>query len=400
MRRSAPRLAVSALLIGAVLWVFGQASAQTEVPVRAAVLRIEVERPLPLSRLDLPADDGGFAGARVATTDNNTTGRFLGHVYETREETATPETAGETFDALVADGVGYVVVLAPADTLLALEDRAAGRDVVLFNAAAPDDRLRNDDCRANVFHTAPSRAMLADGLAQYLVWKKWTGWLLIHGSHPEDQAKAEAYRRAAARFGAEITGELVFEDRGGARVSDSGHVLAQRQIPVLTQRAPEHDVVVVADESEVFGAYIPYRTWEPRPVAGDAGLVARSWAWSWEGYGSTQVQRRFEKAAGRFMGDIDYQVWLALRSVGEAVTRTNSAEVATVRDYMVSDAFELSGFKGVALSYRPWNNQLRHGVLLADGRLVVSVSPQEEFLHQTTRLDTLGYDRPDSTCSF
>jgi adenylate cyclase len=60
----------------------------------------------------------------------------------------------------------------------------------------------------------------------------------------------------------------------------------------------------------------------------------------------------------------------------------------------------LSGFKGVALSYRPWNHQLRHGVLLADGRLVVSVSPQDEFLHQATRLDTLGFDRPDSTCSF
>ena len=100
------------------------------------------------------------------------------------------------------------------------------------------------------------------------------------------------------------------------------------------------------------------------------------------------------------MSDVDYQVWLALRSVGEAVTRLGSAGVSEVRDYLASDAFELSGFKGLALSYRPWNQQLRHGVLLADGRLVVSVSPQEEFLHQTTRLDTLGYDRPDSTCSF
>ena len=358
------------------------------------------ERPLPLSRLDLPAEDDGFAGARLATADNNTTGRFLGQTYETREATATPETAAETLDGLIADGIGFVVVMAPADTLLRLADRAAGRDVILFNATATDDRLRNDDCRANVFHTAPSRAMLADGLAQYLVWKKWTDWLLISGSHPADIAKAGAYRHAADKFGAEIAGELVFEDTGGARSTDSGYVLAQRQIPVFTQRAPGHDVVVVADESEVFGAYIPYRTWEPRPVAGDAGLIARTWAPSWEGYGATQLQRRFEKQAGRYMSDIDYQVWLALRSVGEAVTRTNSADLGKVGDYMLSDAFELSGFKGVALSYRPWNHQLRHGILLADGRLVVSVSPQEEFLHQTTRLDTLGYDRPESTCSF
>ena len=393
-------MTVRFLLLGVLLCVALPGLATAEVTVRAAVLRVDVERPLPLSRLDLPADDDGFAGGRVATADNNTTGRFLGHSYETLEATTTAADAAAKLDELIEGGAGFVAVVAPAETVLALADQAAGREAILFNTAAPDDRLRNADCRANLFHTAPSRAMLADGLAQYLVWKKWTGWLLVHGSHPADLDKAQAYRQAAAKFGAEIVGELVFEDTGGARVSDSGHVLAQRQIPVFMQRAPGHDVVVVADESQVFGGYVPYRTWEPRPVAGDAGLVARTWHWSWEGYGSTQVQRRFEKEAGRYMSDVDYQVWLALRSVGEAVTRLGHAEVATVRDYLRSDAFELSGFKGVALSYRPWNNQLRHGVLLADGRLVVTVSPQDEFLHQRTRLDTLGFDEPASTCRF
>ena len=42
---------------------------------------------------------------------------------------------------------------------------------------------------------------------------------------------------------------------------------------MLTQDAPEHDVVVVADESDVFGEYLPYRTWDPRPVAGTQGLI-------------------------------------------------------------------------------------------------------------------------------
>ncbi len=392
-------LRMVAIAAALVAWAGAVASAQ-EITIKAAVLRIETERPLPLSRLDLPPDDEAFAGARVATADNATTGTFLGHVYETLEADATPEDAILALDELEAQGARFIVVTGPAETILALADHAAGRDLLLFNASAPDDRLRNDDCRPNLFHTAPSRAMLADGMAQYLVWKKWTDWLLIHGSHAPDIAKAEAYRRAAARFGAEIEGELVFEDTGGSRVSDSGHVLVQRQVPVFMQEAPDHEVVVVADESQVFGAYIPYRTWEPRPVAGDAGLVARTWHWSWEGYGSTQVQRRFEKDAGRYMNDVDYQVWLALRSVGEAVTRLSSADVQAVRDYIRSDAFELSGFKGVALSYRPWNNQLRHGVLLADGQLVVTVAPLDEFLHQHTRLDTLGYDQPDSTCSF
>ena len=36
---------------------------------------------------------------------------------------------------------------------------------------------------------------------------------------------------------------------------------------------PDHDVVLVADESEVFGTYVPFRGWIPRPVAGTAGLM-------------------------------------------------------------------------------------------------------------------------------
>jgi len=36
--------------------------------------------------------------------------------------------------------------------------------------------------------------------------------------------------------------------------------------------------------------------------------------------------------------------------------------------------------------------------LLFDGRNNVSVSPQEGFLHQVSKLDTLGIDRPETKC--
>ena len=119
--------------------------------------------------------------------------------------------------------------------------------------------------------------MLADGLAQYLIWKKWRRWLLVVGSHPEDKLLGEAYRRAAKKFGAKIVEERVFEDTGGGRRSDTGSVQVQRQMPVFTQNAPEYDVLVAADESEVFAGYLPYRTWDARPVVGSAGLWPTSW---------------------------------------------------------------------------------------------------------------------------
>ena len=173
---------------------------------------------------------------------------------------------------------------------------ARTRGMTMFNLAAPDDSLRQQDCRADVIHVAPSRSMLADAVAQYLVWKKWTRWLLVYGSYPSDKLLADAYRRSAKRFGAKIVQEKISEDTGGSRQSDSGVVQEQQQIPVLTQGAPDYDVLVAADENQVFAGYLPYRTWDPRPVAGSAGLEPVTWDASSESWGGTQLQNRFDRA--------------------------------------------------------------------------------------------------------
>ncbi|KMK65539.1 amino acid/amide ABC transporter substrate-binding protein, HAAT family [Puniceibacterium sp. IMCC21224] len=366
--------------------------------VRAAVIRVDYPSLLPLSRLDLPADNRGFAGARLATDDNRTTGQFLGQSYATKEVSVPPQETQAAFQALMDAGIRLVVVIGNATDLIAMADGAPD-DALLLNAASGDITLRSGSCRANVLHIAPSDAMRTDAVAQFLVWKRWTDWFLIEGSNPRDQALGQAYRTSARKFGAKITVERIFEDTGGSRVSDSGHVLVQRQIPVFTQDAAAHDVVVAADASDVFAEYLPYHLWDAAPVAGSAGLRPLTWAPTHESWGATQIQRRFEALAGRSMTDIDYQTWLALRVLGEAATRTSSADPATLRDYILSPDFELAAFKGVPVTFRPWNGQLRQPILLSNGRMTVSVSPQDGFLHEASPLDTLGLDRPESDCT-
>src|SRR5262245_13001736 len=221
-----------------------------------------LRRPEPkiaLSLLQIPADNDGVAGAQVAIDDNNTTGAFLNQRFALEEvrlkDTDDPAAAAAAAQALAARGIGLVIAALPPDALLTAAD--ANRGLVWFNVSAPDDRLREEDCRANVIHVAPTRSMLADALAQYLAWKQWRRWLLVVGSHPADKLYADALRRAARRFGARIVQERVFEDTGGARRTDSGVVQVQRQIPVFTQEAPAYDVLVAADESEVFANYLP-----------------------------------------------------------------------------------------------------------------------------------------------
>jgi ABC transporter substrate binding protein (PQQ-dependent alcohol dehydrogenase system) len=352
-----------------------------------------------LSLVEQPSENDGVAGARLAVEDNNTTGKFLDQHFTLEEvRLRDGDDAAKTAIALADRNIGFIIADLPADALLKAADAVRDHGTVIFNAGSIDDRLREADCRANVIHTAPTRTMLADGLAQYLAWKQWRRWLLVVGSHEEDKLYAEALRRAAKRFGATIVQERVFEDTGGARRTDSGVTLIQRQMPVFTQQAPAYDILVAADENEVFAAYLPYRTWDPRPVAGSAGLVPKSWDPAQDQWGAVQMQNRFVRLNSRRMSALDMQAWTAARMVGEAASRINSSDKKALLNFIKGPDFSIAAFKGQRLTLRDWNLQLRQPILLVDGRMVVSVSPQEGFLHQVSELDTLGLDRPETKC--
>ena len=389
------------LLVGAIgLSVLATTNVLAADPVEIGIgyLRRVAIKPT-LSLVEQPAENDGVAGARLAIEDNNTTGKFLNQHFTLVEfRLKDGDDAAKAAVALADRNIAFVITDLPADALLKAADAVRDRGAVLLNAGAIDDRLREEDCRANVIHAAPTRSMLADGVAQYLVWKQWKRWMLVVGSHEEDRRFAEALRRSATRFGAKIVQERVFEDTGGARRTDSGVTLIQRQMPVFTQQAPVYDVLVAADESEVFASYLPYRTWDPRPVAGSAGLVPKSWDAAQDQWGAVQMQNRFLKLNSRRMTALDMQAWTAARMIGEAASRVNSSDRKTVLDFLKGPDFSIAAFKGQRLTLRDWNLQLRQPILLVDGRMVVSVSPQEGFLHQVSELDTLGVDRPETKC--
>lgn len=353
----------------------------------------------PLSLLDIPPKDDGIAGARLAINDNNTTGQFMNQKFQLDVlETDKPEDIVAHALEKAGTGDGFFVTDLPAKTLLAVSDALKDKAAVIINAGAHDNDLREENCRLNVKHTAPSRAMLADALAQYMAWKRWRRWFLVVGPKPEDEAFAVALRRAANRFGLKIVEERTFTYKPGARRTDGGFEQVQQQIPSFTQKAEEHDVQVVADEDGLFAEYFPYRTWDAKPVIGSAGLYPTSWHPAMEQWGATQFQNRFRRLANRRMRALDYNAWAAVRALGEAATRKRSTQANDIIEYLRSPQFELAAFKGLKLTFRDWNGQLRQPILLATGKLPVTVSPQQGFLHQRTELDTLGIDKPETKC--
>src|ERR1700674_3869962 len=132
--------------------------------------------------VDMPAADNGLAGARLGIEDNNTTGNFLNQHFDLQElRLSGKDDPGAAAADLAQRRVSFLLVDLPADALLEAADAGRERGLVLFNVGATDERLREQDCRADVIHVAPTRSMLADGLAQYLVWKQWRRWLLAVG---------------------------------------------------------------------------------------------------------------------------------------------------------------------------------------------------------------------------
>ncbi|WP_275099619.1 ABC transporter substrate-binding protein [Sedimenticola hydrogenitrophicus] len=382
------------LVIGclACLMVATRAWSAGTVQVPVLYIKQQVERPPVLSNLDdIPVDEG-LAGARLAIKDSNTTGRFTGQQFSLRELAFEPAAdPAAIIGQLQAAEEHFVILDLPAATLEAVLQADLGRERLLFNVGAPDNRFRTELCRKDLLHTLPSRAMLTDALSQYLVKKRWSKWLLIEGPLEGDRLFADALRRSAEKFGARIVGHKVWDGARDARRT------AQAEVPRLTQGV-EYDVLMVADEWGDFGEYLMYRTWEPRPIAGTQGLFATAWYRTIEQWGATQLQVRFGKAAGRPMGARDYAAWAALRSISEAAIRSGSAEPAMIGTYIQSPEFELAAYKGRKLSYRPWSGQLRQPIALSAARSLVTQSPQEGFLHRVSELDTLGFDQPEVQC--
>jgi ABC transporter substrate binding protein (PQQ-dependent alcohol dehydrogenase system) len=378
----------------ALLFLIGlssHANAADKLLIKIAYLSQEREAPAALSNLDPFIQNKGELGAELATSDNNTTGQFTHQQYELKKVIV--PIGGDIVQAFnkLGDDVGFVVLNVKPAQINQLADLPAAQNKLLFDAVTSDDELRGSQCRHHVLHILPNRAMRADALAQYMLKKRWQNWFLVVGQTPEDQLYAAAIKRAAKRYGMKLVAEKAWDNTYDARRS------AQSDVPQFTQ-GEDYDVLVVADEQGLFGEYLDYRTWIPRPIIGTQGLTATAWHRTHEQWGAVQLQNRFKEQAGRWMEEEDYAAYLAVRAIGEASVRAKSDQVQTIKDYMLSDAFALQGYKGKPLTFRSWDGQLRQPILLAAPRSMVSVAPLDGFLHPKSELDTLGYDQPESTC--
>ena len=300
--------------------------------------------------------------------------------------------APAVLQAMDTRNIQFFVVDAPAAAFKPLAAAVRGRDVLVFNATAPEDFLRRDVCAREIVHTLPSLAMSMDGLIQHLVAHKWRDFLILQGPLPADMLMSNAFEASAKKLGARIVGKKEF------KVGTDPREREKNSPALLSAGSRDYDVVFVADNDFEFARQVPYQTVRARPVVGSIDLEPVAWHWTWEHNGAPQVNSRFQKlTGGRRMESADWAAWIAVKMVVKSAQGTRSADFRKQRDFMLGGAV-FDGDKGLALSVRPWDQQLRQAILLATPYAVVASAPVEGFLHRTNVLDTLGDDEQDTPC--
>jgi len=336
-----------------------------------------------------------FDGAEIAVRGSRIIGRALGIKFSLHRATADNLADLEReLDRLSKEqDIHFFLVDAPSKILSGLSQHARGRDILLFNVAEPDDRLRGKACAANLMHIIPSRAMQSDALAQFMVANRWKHILVLKGEFPEDTALTEAFLASARKYGLSIVGVRDFV------LGNDPRERHKNNIKLLTSGV-DYDAVFVADSLGQVGRYVPYQTAQPRPVVGSEGLIAGAWHWTWERHGAPQLNQRFERKVKRHMGNRDWAAWAAVKTIVQALARTQKTDFSSVNAYLKSPDMILDGYKGPPMSFRPWDNQLRQPILIHSHNAVIARAPLEGFLHRDQYMDTLGYDAPEKRCQF
>ena len=358
-----------------------------------------IEREPTIYSINPEVIDNGILGSKMGIKDNNTTGKFTNQNFELIEKKITKkESAKQVFEEFRKEKYKFFILNVSKDDFAEIQSSDLIEDSIVINASLKDNNLRNQNCNKNVLHTAPSYKMISDALIQFLKRKNWTKLLLISGVNERDKQFAESVKVSSKRFGLKITNEKIWD------FSHDFRRTADLEIVKFTQ-GEKYQVLVLADEGNTFGDsgnsfgdYIPYRTWKPTIVVGGEVLKPTSWHFTHEQWGGNQMQSRFLKEYKRLMTNIDFNSWVGISTLGEAIIRTKSLDVKILLEKIMDKEFNLAAYKGKPLSYRNWNGQLRQPILLVTPRALVSVSPQPGFVHPRTELDTLGIDEPDSKC--
>lgn len=345
------------------------------------------------TRIQITPEINPIEGARLGIEDLKVVTDAVDIQVTLDEQMATDAAdAVAKITAMSAAGQSFIILDLPGPVVAEVAPAVAGLPVTLLNATAPQDALRAL-CQPNLMHASASDRMLSDTYTQFLRSRDWTRVLMLVGQEPRDAEVADSFAASAERLRIEIVDRRTF-------TLSTDPANREENNTMLVTGGVDYDVVFIADSVGEYARYLNYATQEPRPVLGATGLTAEEWHWSWVRDGASQVTLRFQRLAegGRPMSGYDYGTWIAAKSILTAYAKARSEDPAEIATYLKGSRFQIDGSKGYRMNFRPWDQQLRQPMVLHTFDAIIADAPFPEFLHQENVLDTLGTDRPESSC--
>lgn len=432
-QRKLSRRTFLALSGGAVAATYlGRGFAQAQMPA-AQTLRLGLILPDPTVTTAIEAASQKFVHQNaqnawtMAGEELGANAEMFGQTLELKTVTAaSPEEAAAAAEALIDEDEVFVFAGAFDDaTGLALSAVARDKQVPFFNLGATTDALRNASCDPYTFHLQASAAMYLDSLTDWYVRAEFRDWFYVYSADEAGQALYDRVVKArdTRHFAAKEVGSLTLDPASSdyadvvSQIQDSGAqvvlllVDAQKQLELMT--------ALDAAQAQVQVTGFPYPATQTRayfaasreaaPIVG-TGNRAELWEAKIDAYGARELNERYLE---RFEVPMDGPAWAAYQAVKigyEAAAFGGGTEADKVITYLESPNTNFDVYKGIGVSFRPWDHQLRQSLFLVDINdaaqtpfdYAIMVGELPEIYMPGTdpieRLDQIGDLEADSQC--
>jgi len=275
------------------------------------------------------------------------------------------EVAAEATGLIDREGVQALLGSVSDAGTVALSELAQERGLVFFNITNDLDSLRGAKCRRNTFHIAPSQTMRVRALGLWAVQaKEWKNWVILEGDGKSEGRMAGIARDYVESRGGKILDTIPVTDTDA---HDPGAILARlraarAQFIFAALTGEKQELAMEAIQGAKLG--IPAGGAEPElaRMGRDTAKFDGYWTTGWNHrnniFGASELNNRFAAFAGLPMNERAWSAWAAVKVLGEAVLRAKSARAADLVPYLQEQA-QFDGYVGSALSFQPWNHQLR-----------------------------------------
>lgn len=386
------------------------------------------------SALDLAVRDAVTMGLQMAQDDLGLNMELFGGSLQVLAAPASgPEEAARQAERLassedicaLAGGFDY-------DEAWALARVASAHGIPFLNIGVASDRLRGEGCSPFAFHVDASAAMYLDAVAAWFVRAGHRRWLFVYEATPEGRALLARARRSLTErhWGATEVGnvEVPAEEPRWEAALDAVRRSRPDVTLLLLEAGRQLDFLERYREAGLTARVtgFPYpqaqtRLFYQKLAAIDPTDTGRYRAALWEttldAYGARELNARFIQRWSQPMEPSAWAAYHAVKIVCDAAIGTGSVDGPTLMAYMESQQSAFDVYKGIGVSFRPWDHQMRQPMYLvrvedvapdaaddltARVRRATLVGELPEIYRPGTdpieRLDQLGDLRRDPAC--